>query len=211
MNFSIWTFTQSTSGRRLRHCILLQMVCKDTLEEPNIRRSEDNASRINLKYHHQHILVDNRKYLVAKFSTLPPVPKTCKYIVQYSCSKDCTILSGSWQRGNLTSTGACNFLSCKCSDGERVSRNKAAYFKSRNNRHCLNDQPGLLGFLKWVFTNVICCKNNVCCHNLFSRFVDLSSMPTLTNLDMEYVCGTTLGTQYITVPFHIFRKALGYV
>ena len=44
-----------------------------------------------------------------------------------------------------------------------------------------------------------------------SRFVDLSSMPTLTNLDLEYVCGTTLGTQYLTVPFHIFRKALGYV
>ena len=42
-----------------------------------------------------------------------------------------------------------------------------------------------------------------------SRFVDLSSMPTLTNLDLEYVCGTTLGTQYLTVPFH--GKALGYV
>ena len=40
-----------------------------------------------------------------------------------------------------------------------------------------------------------------------SRFVDLSSMSTLTNLDLEYVCGTTLGTQYITVPFHIFRQA----
>ena len=42
-----------------------------------------------------------------------------------------------------------------------------------------------------------------------SRFVDLPSMPTLTNLDFEYVCDTTLGTQYPTVPFH--RKALGYV
>ena len=51
----------------------------------------------------------------------------------------------------------------------------------------------------------------MCCHNLFSRLVDLSSMPILTNLDLEYVCGTTLGTQYITVPFHIFRKALGYI
>ena len=83
-------------------------------------------------------------------------------------------------KGNLTSTGA-----CKCSDGERVSRNKSAYFKSRNNRQI---SPGLLGFLKWVFTNVICCKNNVCCHNLFSRFVDLSSMLTLTNLDLLGIC-----------------------
>ena len=50
----VWSY--STSGIRLRHCILLQMVSKDTLEEPNIRTwSEDNASRINLKYHHQHI------------------------------------------------------------------------------------------------------------------------------------------------------------
>ena len=53
------------------------------------------------------------------------------------------MLSCSWQNGNMTSTGA-----CKCSDGERVSRNKAAYFKSRNNRHCLNDQPRAAVFFK---------------------------------------------------------------
>ena len=60
-------------------------------------------------------------YLVAKLSTLPPVPQACKDIVQCSCSKGCTTLSCSCRKGNLTSTGA-----CKCSDGERVCMNKAA-------------------------------------------------------------------------------------
>ena len=55
-------------------------------------------------------------YLVAKLSTLPPVPQACKDIVQCSCSKGC-----SCRKGNLTCTGA-----CKCSDGERVCMNKAA-------------------------------------------------------------------------------------
>ena len=60
---------------------------------------------------------------VAKLSTLPPVPKACKYIAQYSCSKGCTTLAKGEHdlHGNPTSTGA-----CKCSDGERVSTNKAA-------------------------------------------------------------------------------------
>ena len=104
----VWSY--STSGRRLRHCILLLMVSKDTLEEPNIRTwSEDNASRINLKYRHQHILVDNRKYLVAKLSTLPPVPKACKL-----CSTVAARVTLTWaahgRRGTWPPQGLANVL-----------------------------------------------------------------------------------------------------
>jgi hypothetical protein len=54
-------------------------------------------------------------YLVAKLSTLPPVPKACTDIVQCSCSKGCTTLSCSCRKGKLNCAGA-----CKCSDYERV-------------------------------------------------------------------------------------------
>ena len=70
--------------------------------------------------------------------------------------------------------------------------------------------PRLLVFFKVGIHKCNLLPNNVCCHNLFSRFVDLS-VPALTNLDLEYVCGTTLGTQYIILPFHIifFQEGIG--
>ena len=43
-----------------------------------------------------------------------------------------------------------------------------------------------------------------------SRFDDLLPMPTLTHMDLECVA---LGTQYITVPFHIYiiQKGIGII
>ena len=38
-------------------------------------------------------------YLVAKLSTLPPVPQACKDIVQCSCSKGCTVWAAHVERG----------------------------------------------------------------------------------------------------------------
>ena len=48
----------STDVRRSRHSLPLHMPCVDTLKEPTIRPSSgDNPARLNLKSHHQPILV----------------------------------------------------------------------------------------------------------------------------------------------------------
>ena len=100
------------------HCLLLQMVVRAQYQNLICRQRDKDttpSTYVGWKVESGH--------LVAKLSMLPPVPKACKYIAQYSYSKGCTTLAKGEPdlHGNPTSTGACN-----CSDGETVSTNRAA-------------------------------------------------------------------------------------
>ena len=88
--------------------------CKSPISEPDLETTRQGQTVNTTPSTYFGWKVDSG-HLVAKLSMLPPVPKACKYIAQYSCSKGCTTLAKGEPdlHGNPTSTGA-----CKCSDGE---------------------------------------------------------------------------------------------